>query len=125
MFLGILVGFEQQVDQSGDGTSVPQGCLILWTQGQVSNQADHSLWGGSRETFQGELSPQPNLQMSQLLVYLDDWPVIRRVEKLDDGRDAIVLPHSVLRKLGLLVARSKVAQSANSRFGHILFFTSA
>lgn len=47
MFLGILVGFEQQIDQSGDDTSIPQGTLVLWTQGQVSNQANHSLLGAA------------------------------------------------------------------------------
>ncbi|KAF3844014.1 hypothetical protein F7725_016062 [Dissostichus mawsoni] len=34
VFLGVLVGFEQQVDQAGDGSSVPQRGLVLWAQGQ-------------------------------------------------------------------------------------------
>lgn len=48
MFLGVLVGFEQQVDQTGDRSSVPQRGLVLWAQGQVADQADHSLQSGKR-----------------------------------------------------------------------------
>lgn len=48
MFLGVLVGFEQQVDQTGDRSSVPQRGLVLWAQGQVADQADHSLQAGRR-----------------------------------------------------------------------------
>lgn len=51
MFLSILVGFEQQVDQTGDGSRIPQRGLILWTQGQVTDQANHSLKAG--EEMQG------------------------------------------------------------------------
>lgn len=43
MFLGVLVGFEQQVDQAGDHSSVPQRGLVLWAQGQVADQSNHSL----------------------------------------------------------------------------------
>lgn len=48
MFLGILVGFEQQVDQAGDCSCVPQRGLVLWAQGQVTDQANHSLQEGKR-----------------------------------------------------------------------------
>lgn len=43
MFLGVLVGFEQQVHQTGDGSGVPQRGLVLWAQGQVADEANHSL----------------------------------------------------------------------------------
>lgn len=43
MFLGILVGFEQQVDQTGDCSSIPQRGLVLVAQGQVTDQANCSL----------------------------------------------------------------------------------
>lgn len=43
MFLGVLVGFEQQVDQAGDGPGVPQRSLVLLAQRQVADQADHGL----------------------------------------------------------------------------------
>lgn len=46
MFLGILVGFDQQVDQAGEGSSIPQRGLVLWAQGQVADEADHSLQTG-------------------------------------------------------------------------------
>lgn len=49
MFLGVLVGFEQQVGQTGDGSSVPQRGLVLWAQGQVADQANHSLQAGRRD----------------------------------------------------------------------------
>lgn len=48
MFLGVLVGFEQQVDQTGDCSGVPQRGLVLWAQGQVADQANHSLQAGRR-----------------------------------------------------------------------------
>lgn len=43
MFLGVLVGFDQQVDQTGHYSSVPQRGLVLLAQGQVADQADHGL----------------------------------------------------------------------------------
>lgn len=46
MFLGILVGFDQQVDQAGEGSSIPQRGLVLWAKGQVADEADHSLQTG-------------------------------------------------------------------------------
>lgn len=57
--------------------------------------------------------------------YLDDGPVVGLVEQLDDSRDAVVLPHGVLRHLCLLVARGQVAQGANGRFGHVLLLAGA
>jgi len=50
MLLGILVGFEQQVDQARDGPGVPQRGLVLWAQGQVADQADDGLKAGKRGT---------------------------------------------------------------------------
>lgn len=43
MFLGILVGFEQQIDQAGDRSCIPQRGLVLRAQGQVTDQADGRL----------------------------------------------------------------------------------
>lgn len=51
VFLGVLVGFEQQVGETGDRSCVPEGSLVLWAQGQVTDQADHSLEGGSKDTI--------------------------------------------------------------------------
>lgn len=42
--LGVLVSLQQQVDQSGDGSSIPQWGLIDWAQRQVTDQANRGLW---------------------------------------------------------------------------------
>lgn len=42
--LGVLVSLQQQVDQSGDGSSIPQWGLIDWAQGQVTDQTNRGLW---------------------------------------------------------------------------------
>ena len=48
VFLCILVGFEQQVDEAGDGPGIPQWALVLRTQRQVTDQTNHSLRGRER-----------------------------------------------------------------------------
>lgn len=55
MFLGVLVGFEQQVDQTGDSSSIPQRGLVLWAQGQVADQANHSLQAAHEIIFRIKL----------------------------------------------------------------------
>lgn len=45
------------------------------------------------------------------------------VEQLDDGRDAVVDAHCVLRELGVLVAAGEVAQGAGGRLGYVLFIS--
>ncbi|TNN71254.1 hypothetical protein EYF80_018602 [Liparis tanakae] len=58
-------------------------------------------------------------------LYLDDGPVVRLVEQLDDGGDAVVSPHGILSHLGLLVARRQVAQGAHGRLRHVLLLAGA
>lgn len=50
VFLGVLVSFEQQVDQAGNGSGIPQGGLVLRAEGQVTDQTDHGLGGAGAET---------------------------------------------------------------------------
>ena len=52
--LGVLVGFEQQVDQPGDGPGVPQRGLVLRAQGQVTDQTHHRLEEEEGEEEEGE-----------------------------------------------------------------------
>lgn len=59
MFLCVLVGFEQQVDQTGNHSRVPQRSLVLWAQGQVADQANHSLQAGKR--------------CNVMILFTDDW----------------------------------------------------
>lgn len=49
---------------------------------------------------------------------------MRLVEQFDDGRDAVVCAHSVLRQLGVLVAAGEVAQGAGGGLGHVLLISS-
>lgn len=51
---------------------------------------------------------------------LDQRPSRRRIEQLDNHRDAVIEPHRVLRHLGLDVARREVAQRAHRRLGYLL-----
>lgn len=75
------------------------------------------------ETIYDPPTPPPPTKAS--ILYLDDRPVVGLVEQLDDGGDAVVFPHSILRHFSLLVPGGQVAQSANSRFAHILFLAGA
>lgn len=52
MFLGVLVGSKQQVDQTGNSSGIPQRGLVLRAQGKVADQANHSLqeWWRGKDT---------------------------------------------------------------------------
>ena len=54
-----------------------------------------------------------------ICVYLDEWPVGRRVQQLDHHRQAVVEAHCILGHLGVLVAGGQVTQSADGRLGDV------
>ena len=48
-----------------------------------------------------------------ICVYLDEWPVGRRVQQLDHHRQAVVEAHCILGHLGVLVPGGQVTQGAD------------
>lgn len=124
------------------GNSREPGCLVL--QGLLPNPAE-AVWQQQKlmcikpaptlpcQDSRGIISSptsiqwlctQPPTSPEPLLpCYLDQWPLVRLVEQLDDCCDAIVEAHRVLGHLGLRVPAGEVPEGADSWFGDILLVT--
>ena len=88
--LRVLVGSDEELYNPGDGSVLSEWGMVGRTQGQVADQAHHSL---------------------------DEWPATGWVEQLDQHRKAIVQPHSILGHLSFLVATGQVTQRTYLRMG--------
>ena len=81
------------MNEPWNGSVFPEGCVVGCTERQIPNETDNGL---------------------------DQWPTGGRMHEPDNGGEATLEPHGVLRHFTLGVTRRQVAEGAHCRLSYFL-----